>query len=243
VSVVTLVLSFSAILTSILSATVGMAGGTVLLSILLFCFIPSTAIPLHAVNQLVANAQRSWLLRKHVNRHYLTAFCGGALIGNFTSAWLLKETITFTHAPLLIAIVIGYSLLKPQKRFNLRPQRRGFFVAGVVLGFIGMFVGATGLILASLFVREDMAKEEIMATQGAIQSFSHGLKVLGFLWIGFDFIPWLLPLALMSLATILGTRLGVAVFRRMPASLFRVIYRSVLALSGVYLVVKWALSL
>jgi uncharacterized protein len=235
-----IVLSIAAIFTAIISATVGMAGGTVLLSILLFYYSPATAIPLHAFNQLVSNARRSWLLRAHVHHAYLYSFCMGALIGNGTAAWLIKETLTFTHAPLLISLVIAYSLFKPKKMPSLRFQRLGFFLAGIFLGFIGMFVGATGLILGSLFVREDLSKEQIMATQGAIQSFSHGLKVIGFLWIGFDYIPWLFPLALMSVATILGTNLGVSVFRKIPQALFHTFYRSVLAFSGLYLLIKWA---
>lgn len=238
-----IVLSIASLITSIISATVGLAGGTVLLSIMLFYYAPATAIPLHAFNQLVSNSRRSWLLRSHIHRSYLNAYCLGALIGNTASAWLIRERVTFLHAPLLIALVIAYSLFKPKKMPNFQPQRFGFFVSGILLGFIGMFVGATGLILGSLFVREDLSKEEIMATQGAIQTFSHGLKVLGFLWIGFDFTPWLIPLACMSGATLIGTSLGVSVFRRLPQRMFHVLYRLVLGLSGVYLLVKWAQSL
>lgn len=237
------VLSLAALFTAIISAIVGMAGGTILLSILLFYYLPSTAIALHAVNQVTSNTRRSWLLRSHVRVDFFFPFCAGALIGNFFSAWLIRETVSFTYAPLLIALMIAYSLFKPKKMPTLKPQRFGFFIAGLALGFIGMFVGATGLILASLFVREDMSKEQVMATQGAIQSFSHGLKVLGFLWIGFDYTPWLLPLMCMSVASFLGTNLGVSVFKKMPQALFHHLYRSVLALSGVYLLVKWAQSL
>ena len=237
-----IVLSISAIFTSIISATVGMAGGTILLSILLIYYNPATAIPLHAFNQVVSNARRSWLLRSHIHLAFMYAFCAGAIIGNTISAWLIRETVTLTHSPLLIAFVIFYSLLKPKKLPSLKPQRFGFFVAGLFLGFIGMFVGATGLILASLFVREDMSKEQIMATQGAIQTFSHGLKVIGFVWIGFDFIPWLLPLAFMSVATILGTTLGLKYFYKMSDLFFKRTYKFILLLSSMYLVITWCYS-
>ncbi len=233
------VLAFSSFFTAALSATIGMAGGTVLLSILLFYFSPATAIPLHAFNQLVSNARRAWLLRIHIHHRYFYYFCGGALIGNSASAWLIRETLTFTHAPLLISVVIAYSLFKPKKMPRLNPQKWGFFLAGIILGFIGMFVGATGLILGSLFVRDDMSKEQIMGTQGAIQTFSHGLKVLGFLWIGFDYSPWYISLALMSVTTIIGTNLGVFFLRKMPRHVFHLLYKSVLALSGLYLLIKW----
>lgn len=236
-------LVLASFLTSIISATVGMAGGTVLLSILVFYFPPATAIPLHAFNQLVSNSRRAWLLRESIQKNYLYWFCGGALFGNALAAWLLKESLSFAHAPLLIALMIGYTLLKPKKMPSFKPHNRGFLVAGIVLGFLGMFIGATGLILASFFVRDDLSKEQIMATQGAMQTFSHGLKVLGFIWLGFDYLPWLLPLGLMSLATLVGTGFGVTLLKKIPQELFKILYRSVLGISGVYLLVKWAQSL
>ncbi len=234
-----IVLTLAAGFTSLISATIGMAGGTVLLSILLFYFNPATSIALHALNQLASNGQRSWILRSHINLPFMYAFCGGALIGNMISVWLIQDTLTFSHAPLLIAVLIVYSLFKPKKMPQLKPQRFGFFVAGIFLGFIGMFVGATGLILGSLFVREDMSKEQIMATQGAIQSVSHGLKVLGFMWIGFDYVPWLAPLGGMLCAGIFGTQIGIRFFSHMSDSLFMFLYRLTLLASALYLLWKW----
>lgn len=236
----TFLLTLSALATSIISATVGMAGGTVLLSILLLFFTPSISIPLHAANQFVSNFRRCWLLRENIRWNFFASYAIGATIGNTFSAWLLKSTMTLEHSSLLIAIMIIYTVFKPKRLPSFTPHTRGFFFVGLFLGFLGMFIGATGLILGTCFVRDDMTKEDIMANQAVIQTYSHLLKVFGFLWLGFDYVPWLIPLAFMSVATFIGTTYGVTLVRKMSQQLFNVLFRGVLVVSAVQLLYKWS---
>jgi uncharacterized protein len=238
----TLLLTLAAFVTAIISATVGMAGGVILLSILLFFFAPAVAIPLHAANQYVSNARRVWLLKKSVKRDFFYSFTLGALLGNALSAHLIKTTLSLDFVPILIAVMIFYTLFKPKRLPSFRPQRVGFFFVGLLLGFIGMFIGATGLILAAFFVRDDLDKTEVMATMGAMQSLSHGLKVVAFWWVGFDYLPWIIPLTGMGLGAYVGTTYGVRLLERMPEELFRKLYQGVLFFSALYLVVKWVSS-
>ncbi|MDH3212584.1 MAG: hypothetical protein OEM05_08875, partial [Myxococcales bacterium] len=62
------VLCAAALATSVLSAIVGMAGGITLLSVMLLFLEPLVAIPLHGVIQLVSNATRTAIQRRHVDR-------------------------------------------------------------------------------------------------------------------------------------------------------------------------------
>ena len=238
-----ILLVLSAFFTSIISATVGMAGGTVLLSIMLFFLPAAGAIPLHAANQLISNASRSWLLRSHIRWDFFTPFAFAAIIGNVASTWLLKTTVDLRHAPLLISIIILYSVFKPRRLPNIHPKRAGFFIVGLVIGFLGMFIGATGLILGTCFVRDDMKKEEILATQGAMQSFNHFTKILGFLWLGFDYIPWLIPLGLMMIATTLGTKYGVSLIKHISEQLFKTVFRGILVVSAIHLLWQWTTNI
>ena len=52
--------------TSMLSGVFGMAGGLVLLWFLLVVFPASTAMAVHGVIQLTANASRAWLSRRFI---------------------------------------------------------------------------------------------------------------------------------------------------------------------------------
>ena len=60
------VLALAALLTSILSAIVGMGGGITLLAIMLLFLDPLVAIPLHATVQMVSNGTRAVAQRHHV---------------------------------------------------------------------------------------------------------------------------------------------------------------------------------
>ena len=55
-----------ALMTAVLSAVVGMAGGITLLSVMLLFFDPLVAIPVHGVVQLVSNGSRTYIQREHV---------------------------------------------------------------------------------------------------------------------------------------------------------------------------------
>src|SRR5210317_629072 len=58
--------TISAFATSVLSGIVGMAGGMVLLVILISLLPVSSAMVLHAATQFTANGSRALLLRKHI---------------------------------------------------------------------------------------------------------------------------------------------------------------------------------
>ena len=60
------ILAGAALATSMLSAVVGMAGGIILLSVMLLFLDPLVAIPLHGVIQLVSNGSRTFIQRAHV---------------------------------------------------------------------------------------------------------------------------------------------------------------------------------
>lgn len=235
-----LILAISAGATSVISATVGMAGGTVLLSILLLFLAPSIAIPVHAANQLVSNFWRCRLLRSSIRWNFFYTFCLGAIIGNTASAWLLKTALDLKHGTLFIALIILYTVFKPKKLPSFSPHAKGFFFVGISLGFAGMFLGATGLILGTCFVRNDMQKEEILATQGSMQTFNHFTKILGFLWLGFDYAPWPIPISAMIVASFIGTTYGVSLVRKIPENIFAVMFRGVLVISAIHIIWNWS---
>jgi uncharacterized membrane protein YfcA len=80
------ILCVVALLTAVLSAVVGMAGGITLLSVMLLFMEPLTAIPVHGVVQLVSNGSRSIIQREHIDRgilwRYSVLLCRWA-----SSAW------------------------------------------------------------------------------------------------------------------------------------------------------------
>jgi len=68
------ILCGAALATSVLSAVVGMAGGIVLLSVMLLFLDPLVAIPLHGAIQLVSNSSRSLIQREHVRWSFIGSY-------------------------------------------------------------------------------------------------------------------------------------------------------------------------
>ena len=59
-----LLVTLSAFGTSVLSGIVGMAGGMMLMFVLISVFPVSSAMILHAATQLTANGSRAWMLQR-----------------------------------------------------------------------------------------------------------------------------------------------------------------------------------
>lgn len=235
-------LAVASFFTSILSATISMAGGTVLLSLMCLMLPLKIVLPLHATNQFMSNLSRCILLRNYIINKYFWSFIAGAVIGNIASTLLIKYILNIEQGAILIAFMIFYTLFKPKKMPSLIIERKGFFLVGIIIGFLGMFLGATGLILGIFFARDDLSKNQIVATQGAMQTFNHFSKMIGFLYLGFNFLPWVPVLLCMMIAGILGTNLGIKLLQKMSEKIFHQLYKIILLLSALKIVFEFILK-
>jgi uncharacterized membrane protein YfcA len=104
-------------------------------------------------------------------------------------------------------------------------ETAGVFLGGVVATFVTMFVGATGPFVQALFLPLNLEKRVLIATHAACNVIQHGLKVVAFGWLGFDFADWAPLLAAMIASGFLGTWLGTALLERLPEELFKTILK------------------
>nr|MDH4468690.1 TSUP family transporter [Bacteriovoracaceae bacterium] len=109
---------------------------------------------------------------------------------------------------------------------------KGFFFLGVVIGFLGLFVGATGLLLGPFILRPDLNKESTVATQAAMQTFNHALKIGSFIFLGFHFLNYSLTIAGLCLGAILGSMVGVKILKQISSEFFFKLFKIVMFLSA-----------
>ena len=85
-----IILTFSAFITSSISAVIGMGGGIILLGIMAI-LIPEgyMVIALHGVIQLVSNTTRTFVFRNHIKQNIIKQFSIGAIIGAFISGIII----------------------------------------------------------------------------------------------------------------------------------------------------------
>jgi uncharacterized membrane protein YfcA len=129
-----------AVATAFLSAVAGLAGGIVLLTVMLLYFEPLVAIPLHGAIQLVSNSSRALIQRDHVDWRLVWRFAvpllpaglAGLQVAQRLPASVLRVAIGLF---VLLATWARGLLLLGRHPERMRPTRR-FWVLGGALGFL-----------------------------------------------------------------------------------------------------------
>lgn len=228
----------SVFICSFITSVTGMAGGVLLFSAMAI-FIPfKPLIAIHGAVQVVNNGVRSWMLLNHIKKSMCVYFAFGAILGTISVTYLLRN-YTGQILPLsILAILIIYSLFKPQKLPELKLPPILFIFVGFLTGSLGMLAGAIDPLLAIFFMRDDLTKEQIVANKSMMQLICHALKIPAFLYLGFSFIDNLWLIALFSAFAIAGTKVGVMVLYKINQSIFMKIMWWALFFSGAYIIYK-----
>jgi len=234
----TAVLTSFAVLTSVISALAGMAGGVLLLSLLSFYLPYSALIPIHGMTQLVSNSSRAWYLRDHIEWKIFVPFALGVPLGaGAVTLWVvgsMSERIPY----FLISVLIFYTVFRPKKMPPLRLSSTGFFFLGAFAGGLGILMGATGPLLAPFFLGKELTKKNLIATQAAAQFSVHLVKIPSFLYLGFSFLDYGVLILLLGVGAIAGTRLGVQLLHRVSEKVFMIAFKTLLVLAALRLLYK-----
>ncbi len=234
------ILVSAAFLTSIVSGILGMAGGIMLLSVMLLFFEPLVAIPLHGVVQLVSNSSRTVVQRRHVRWELVGPYLLPLIPMSLLGLYVARE-IPPSAAKMLIGIfVLVATWLPGWLRLGVAAQalpRRRFFGLGAMVGFLQMTVGATGPLQAPFFLNLGLERQAVVGTKAACQSAGHLSKIAIFGFAGFAFYEFWPLLGLMCLGVVGGTWIGSQILNRVNERVFLILYRGVLTLVALRLIV------
>lgn len=205
--------------TSLLTASFGIGGGLVLLSIMTYVMPVSALIPVHGAVQFGSNAGRAAMQRKFIAWRELFAFMAGGTIGAFAGAQIVVELPESWLQLILGTFVILVTWIKPPNA-----QRMGlglFALTGAITTFLTMFLGATGPLNVAAFEKSFPDRKRMVATLAALMTSQHILKMLAFGLAGFTFADWMPLIGLMILTGFAGTRTGLAILGRISEDIFR----------------------
>lgn len=241
------VLCVAAFLASILSAVVGMAGGIVLLTVMLLYFEPLIAIPLHGVIQLASNGSRTFIQRAHVRWDLVWRY--GILLLPMAYAGLsVARTLSPELARTLIGVFVLLATWRPRwLMLGTHPEqtqpRRRFVLLGGVMGFLQMNIGATGPLIAPFFLNLGLTRQALVGSKAAVQTLGHLSKILLFGAVGFAYLEYGLLLVAMCTLVVLGTWIGSRLLERVNERVFTWLFKSVLTLIALRLALwdGWAL--
>jgi uncharacterized membrane protein YfcA len=218
-----------AVLTSVVSGVMGMAGGMLLLAVMLLRLEPAVAIPVHGVVQLVSNASRAFFLRKQVRWDAVWRFAWPLLPGGALGIWLLAHVPPSGSRIAIGAFVLAATWLK--SFFSIAKgdgARRALPVGGALVGLFSTLVGATGPLLGPFILALELGVQSTIATMAACQIFQHTTKVLLFGARGFDVLAYALPCAVLCCCAVLGSAIGTRLLDHIPEKQFKLLVRLVL---------------
>jgi uncharacterized membrane protein YfcA len=223
--------------TSFLSGIFGMAGGMLLMGLLLALMPVAAAMALHGITQMTSNGWRAILWRAQVRWNIVAYFAAGSLAAAAAFA-ALAALPTKGVALLILGLTPFMALALPARlRLNVARGTHGV-ICGVVCMTLQMIAGVSGPILDLFFVQSGLDRRGIVATKAAVQTLGHALKLayFGVLLIrgGDELSPWLAAMAIVL--AIAGTQSSRRVLERMSDAQFRQWSRRLIfALSIAYL--------
>ena len=227
----------ASLITAAISGFLGMGGGMVLLGVMATVLPAAWVVPIHGVVQLCSNGTRALLFLRDVHWRIVFIYIGPATLGlvGATMVWSGSKLAWFKPAiGIFILCFLVYRRYKPTLR---NVPLWVYAPVGLFVGFLTIFVGATGPVLAPFFLRDDV-KENVIATKAACQLWLHFGKIPAFISLGFDYTGHLGLLSLLVVAVIAGTYVGKALLGKMSERFFLGIFQTVLAGIAILLIVQ-----
>ena len=213
------VLIAASFLASTMTATLGIGGGVLLLSVMAIFLPPVAIVPVHGVVLLVMSATRGLFGFRHIQWRIPEQYLSGAIIG----AALGSQFVTRVP-PGLIPVLLGTFILIVTWMPPIRTEAQvpfKFLWLGGVKTFLSLFVGATGPLLTPFVLREGLSRDEFVVTVAVLATISHVLKVTTFGLLGFSYAPYMPLLAGMIIVVTFGSYLGTRLRGKAPEQLFR----------------------
>lgn len=221
--------------TAFLSGIFGMAGGMVLIGVLLFLLPLPVAMVLHAVTQMASNAWRAVLWYRHIQWRSAFFYIVGCALA--VAAWSLTLYVPDKAVALLMLGLSPFVLrLVPQSVLPASLGPLQLVGGGIACMMLMLLTGVTGPLIDQLFLRSQLGRREIVATKASCQVFGHGFKLLYFgalIEQAGTVEPWVLALAVVS--SMIGTTLGRTILEKLSDQQFRLwANRLITALASYY---------
>ncbi|MDC3072202.1 TSUP family transporter [bacterium] len=223
-------LIFISMATSFITSAFGIGGGAILLGLLAVKLPPIALLPIHGIVQIGSNLGRTIIFFKDIKKDTLIPFTVGTIIGSIIGGsifiqideWLLQLSISL----FILWSVYGKIPIIRSKQIT---------IGGVFSGFLTMFFGASGTLVAGMVKTLNLEPVRHLATHSALMSIQHLIKVVVFGFVGFAYSEYFLLIFLMIISGFVGTVLGKKILVKYGSKYFRLILHSVLTLIALYL--------
>lgn len=219
--------------TAFIGVVTGAAGGLILLAIMANTMRPDALIAVHTCVQLGQGFTRTFVMWRYVMRETVLPFILGAALGAALGAQI------FVALPLyVLQLILGVFILVVTwipRLGRIGAVRNRFAVVGFMATFVGVFVSATGTLIAPFIAAAVPDRRNHAATLGALMTFTHTLKLIAFAAAGVAVGAYAPLIAGMIVTGFFGNWLGFKALDRMPEARFRLIFQVLLTALGLRL--------
>lgn len=209
-------LSLAALVTSSITAALGVGGGVVLLALMAQFIPPALLIPLHGAAQFMSNINRVMVQRKHINWLYIRPF----LIGSIVGGALLTPLALYIPAAAGQILLGLFILLATWKASWLKLAAWSPVVSGGLTTGLSLFLGATGPLVMSVLPKTSWERQMLVGTHGMAMTIQHGIKIIAFSSLNISLLEYWPLLIGIAMATLLGNLFGASLLNKLPESRF-----------------------
>src|SRR5688572_11419326 len=163
--------------TSLITATFSLGGGSLMVAVLALVFPPTVVVPLHGAIQLGSNGGRALVQRAHIQWGFVLWISLGGLVGTIVGgqfASLLPEVAL----QVAIAAFVLLTTWLPQPKI-VGKSRVAQVIGGGVIAAVSMVVGATGPLVA-VFIKGLADRRQLVATHAMLMTLQNIFKVVMF---------------------------------------------------------------
>jgi uncharacterized protein len=223
--------------TAFLSGIFGMAGGLILMGLLLTLMPVPEAMSLHAVTQMASNGWRGVLWVRYAHWRSAGNFLAGCALA--FAVWTFWRYVPPKPLAFILLGLSPFAIRLLPVGLKPNPERLGHgLVCGAASMSLMLLAGVSGPLIDAFFVSGKLDRRQIVATKALCQLASHGAKLAYFgslVGQAANLDPVMASAAVA--ASIVGTSLARPVLERLSEAQFRQwTARIVTVIAAVYLV-------
>ncbi len=228
-----------AVLAGAVASISGFGIGSLLTPLLALKVGTGVAVAGVSIAHFLGTAFRFWKWKKYINKRVLLSFgitsAIGGLIGALFHNIFQNVILTIIFGSLLVfAGVSGLTGISEKWRFS-GPMA---WIAGALSGVFGGLVGNQGGIRSAAMFGFDLKGKEFIATATGIALAVDIARMPVYLTVQWNDIlsiwPWIVVAAI---GVLIGTEIGVWVFRKIPEALFKRVVSGIILIIGLFVLI------
>ena len=158
-------------------------------------------------------------------RPVLFPFVAGGVLGGILGANIFISLPVAVLQGLLGVFVLVFLWMPSMNQIGGRKHR--FAIVGFFATFLGVFVSATGTLVAPFVASEAPDRRNHVATFSTLMAIVHILKLIAFGFLGFALTAYLPLMVAMVCAAVAASYIGTKALNHMKEHNFRVIFKTI----------------